>query len=273
MPTFLPSLCLPYLSIGSVIKSLTCCVWCNNSDAIATRGRAHGQSVIEFLGTRPAQKHQSLVGSVTAASRFEDTRDVLTNRWNDAVHSILAEATGPGGVREFTEALPDDDVPPRKEINSQSASSQKLRNEDMNVLESLRQTAMLASMFHAGSTAILLGMVAPMITSTSAIVDPIYSFLALATSLGMGSLVHAQGTSRLAKRHEEEWKRRASRLEEAISVIGRRELARVERRILQGVAPYTRYVENEQKRIQQATESCEGVLVASRQLRNRIQKL
>ena len=256
-----------------MIISLPCCVWFNNSDAVATRGRAHGQSVIEFLGTRPAQKHQSLVGSVTAASRFEDTREVLTNRWTDAVHSILGQATGPGGVREFAEAMPDDDVPPRKEIDSQSTSSQKLRNEDMNVLESLRQTAMLASTFHVGSTAILLAMVAPMITSSSAFVDPIYSSLALATCLGMGGLVHTQGTSRLAKRHEENWRRRASRLDEAISVIGRRELDRVERRILQGVAPYARYVENEQRRIQQATESCERVLVASRQLRNRIQKL
>ena len=252
-----------------------------SSDAVATRGRAQGQAVIEFLGTRPAQKHQSLVGSVTAASRFEDTRQVLTDSWSEAVQSIL------GGddsrTDNITKAASRNGDDPKSEGSGTPATSQperirkhttqNLRKEDMRVLESLRQTAMLASAFHAGSTAVGLALVAPMIASTAAIVDPIYASVALAASLGTGSLIHAQGTSRVAKRHEDEWKRRASRLEEAISVIGRRELDRVERRILQGVAPYSRYVENEQQRIQEATESCERALVASKQLRNRIQKI
>jgi len=41
--------------------------------------------VIEFLGKRPAIKNQSLVGSVSAASRFEDTRKSLYDKLSDAV--------------------------------------------------------------------------------------------------------------------------------------------------------------------------------------------
>jgi hypothetical protein len=56
---------------------------------VATRGRAQGQAVIEYLGKRPAIKNQSLVGSVTAASRFEDTRKLLGDRLSTVVRDIL----------------------------------------------------------------------------------------------------------------------------------------------------------------------------------------
>ena len=43
------------------------------SDNIATSSIAQGQAVIEYLGKRPAVVGQNLIGSVTAASRFEDS--------------------------------------------------------------------------------------------------------------------------------------------------------------------------------------------------------
>jgi hypothetical protein len=55
------------------------------ADSIATRGRAQGQAVIEFLGKRPASRNQSLVGSVTAASRFEETRQNLLDGMTQAL--------------------------------------------------------------------------------------------------------------------------------------------------------------------------------------------
>eukprot|EP00978_Attheya_sp_CCMP212_P020136 scaffold57250_cov32-Attheya_sp.AAC.1 len=45
-------------------------IYCRND--VATLAWAQGQAVIEYLGRRPAIKSQSLVGNVTATSRFED---------------------------------------------------------------------------------------------------------------------------------------------------------------------------------------------------------
>ena len=47
--------------------------------------------MIEFLGKRPAVKNQSLVGSVSAASRFEDTRKVLQDQLSGAVKMHVVE--------------------------------------------------------------------------------------------------------------------------------------------------------------------------------------
>ena len=63
------------------------------SDSVATRGRAQGQAVIEYLGNRPAMKNKSLVGSVTAASRFEDTRKALRERLSSVVLDALQKGS------------------------------------------------------------------------------------------------------------------------------------------------------------------------------------
>jgi len=57
---------------------------------IATRGRAQGQSLIEFLGQRMIQKSSySLVGKVTAASDFEGVRQRLVARLQGALDRSL----------------------------------------------------------------------------------------------------------------------------------------------------------------------------------------
>jgi hypothetical protein len=59
-------------------------------DDIATSSRAQGQAVIEYLGKRPAVVGQNLIGSVTAASRFDDTRKDLLEKMSHALKSVYA---------------------------------------------------------------------------------------------------------------------------------------------------------------------------------------
>ena len=210
-------------------------VFCEScSDSVATRGRAQGQAVIEYLGKRPAMKHQSLVGSVTAASRFDDTKRNLTEQLTHAVQSML---------------------PPSLE-----------HDQEQSVLQSLRHMAWISATLNIGA-----------ITSAFAIgvelVDPIPGLLASSSLAIGGGALWTTGVYRIRQRFQDEWASRATKLEGALQAICDKELERVNRRILNGVAPYTRFVESEQERIDLFREECEGVCVAARNLRNRISKL
>jgi small GTP-binding protein len=61
------------------------------ADSLATSARTQGQAVIEYLGKRPAIKSQSLVGSVSAASKFDETKGAMLNKMSDAVTNVLSE--------------------------------------------------------------------------------------------------------------------------------------------------------------------------------------
>jgi hypothetical protein len=207
------------------------------SDSVATRGRAQGQAVIEYLGKRPAMKNQSLVGSVTAASRFEDTRKLLGDRLSTAVRDIL-----------------------------QSNDEQHERLEKERLFRSLRQTALLSASLQTGA----LGSAMAVATQ---VLEPLPG-LALISSLVLGGgACYTVGTSRIGTHYQQQWSHRADRLDNALDAICTKELERVNRRILDGVAPYTRFVESEQERIDRLREQCDGVFSAARNLRNRISKL
>ena len=205
-----------------------------HSDSVATRGRAQGQAVIEYLGKRPAMKNQSLVGSVMTASKFEDTRRILVEKLTQAVQASLP--------------------------------STKDGEERQQLLDSLRQTAFVSATLHAGALSSAVAMVAEL-------VDPIPGAV-VASSLAMGgALWLTTGTSRIRNNYQNDWTHRAKKLDASLETVCQKELDRVNRRILDGVAPYTRFVESEQDRIDQLREQCEGVTSAARNLRNRISKL
>ena len=203
------------------------------ADAIATRGRAQGQNAIEYLGKRPAMKNHSLIGSVTTASRFEDTRRILDERLSEAVSKI---------------ALRSIDEP--KAV----------------VFDSLRNTALVSSALNIGG-------LASIVCTAIEIIDPV---VGIATTSGLalsGGAWLALGTSRIRSRYQQEWSDRAESLDEALKEICDKEVERVNRRILDGVAPYTRFVESETGRIHDLREKCEQACTAARNLRNRINKL
>lgn len=205
-----------------------------DSDSVATRGRAQGQAVIEYLGKRPAMKNRSLVGSVTAASRFEDTRKNLAERLSTVVESVL------------------------------KADHDHIDKDRL--FHSLRQTALLSSSLQVGALCSGLSIYFQML-------DPLTGWIALSVLAGGGGAAYLMGTKRVAQQYQQQWQQRAGRLEYALAAISDKELDRVNRRILDGVAPYTRYVESEQQRIDYLQEQCERIGSAARTLRNRISKL
>lgn len=205
------------------------------SEAIATRGRAQGQAAIEYLGKRPALKNRSLVGSVTAASRFEDTRKNLEDKLTTVVENILKH---------------DDDV-----------ALDKAR-----LFTSLQQIGIAFSTLQVG--ALCSGL-----CTYFQLLDPATGWIGLLAFAGGGGVTYVLGTSRTTREFQQTWNQRAERLESALAIISDKELDRVNRRILDGVAPYTRYVESEQQRIDYLQEQCERIGSAGRILRNRISKL
>jgi small GTP-binding protein len=202
------------------------------ADSIAVKGRAQGQAVIEFLGKRPAVHNQSLVGSVTNASRFEDTRNSLTEHMSEAV---------------------------RRNIDAE------LEAEEASVLSGLRLSAWLSLSMGLNAVG-----VASALAMGFQVMDPVTGVVACSAFAASSGLVFSRGPQRIANQHRDLWESRSRNLDEALEVISVRELDRVDRRIRDGVAPYTRFVEAEQERIDRLTRECEDVLSESNRLRKRI---
>eukprot|EP00536_Pseudo-nitzschia_multiseries_P000865 jgi/Psemu1/179702/e_gw1.11.257.1 len=206
------------------------------ADSVATRGRAQGQAVIEYLGKRPAIKNnQSLVGSVTTVSRFEETRKNLVEKLSNSVDEILKG----GGAEDIDKTR---------------------------LFVSLKQVALVSSASQVGalSSGLLLALEA---------IDPVTGWIAASSLCFGGGASYVLGKAKIQQRYNEQWSRRARHLDKALDAITAKEVDRVNRKILDGVAPYTRFVETERERIADLQERCERVTSASRNLRNRIQKL
>jgi hypothetical protein len=180
-------------------------------------------------------KNQSLIGSVTAASRFEDTRKALVER----LSSVL-------------------------DLTILNDKDQEL--EQKKLFHSLHQTASISTALHMGGlgSAILLAL---------DILDPVMGGISLSLLVAGGVGSYTLGINRITRQFEHEWSQRAQIMDKALEAIGRKELDRVNQRILAGVAPYTRFVESEQARLEDLLLQCEGIQSAARSLRNRINKM
>lgn len=203
------------------------------ADSIAIHGRAQGQAVIEFLGKRPSSKSNSLVGSVTAASRFEETRQSLSESLTLAVQRHV-------------------DVDQHEE--------------ETKVLQKLQSAARLSAALNA--TAVL-----SVAASAAQLVDWMVGF-------GVGSACGIAGLALLsympkqvAAEFEELWRMHARYLDDAVSAVCSKELERVERRVRDGVAPYSRFVEAEGQRIDMLSKKCEDVVFEAQRLRKQIVNL
>lgn len=182
-------------------------------------------------------KNQSLIGSVTSTSRFENTRQTLGKLMSQAVQTTLEGKTNNGAA------------------------------ERDGMFQSLRQLAVLSAAMNTAA----IGTGA--ISISALLLDPLIG-LSLASSLLLsGNAIYFVGTSRLSKTYRSQWSNRAEQLSVALDVIYSKELDKVDRRIFDGVAPYTRFVESEQGRIDNLRDECEGVATAARSLRNKIGKL
>ena len=181
------------------------------------------------------KSNQSLVGSVTTVSRFEETRKDLVEKLSNSIDEILK----PGRVEEI---------------------------DSTRLFASLKQIAFVSSSLHtcAIGSGILLALEA---------IDPVTGWIALSSSLIGGGTSFALGTAKIRQRYNDQWIQRAQHLEKALDAITTKEVDRVNWKILDGVAPYTRFVKTERERINYLKERCERMTSATRNLRNRIQRL
>lgn len=204
------------------------------SDTIATSSRAQGQAVIEYLGKRPAVVGKNLIGSVTAVSRFEDTRKDLSDKMSQAVNSVLS---------------------------SHDAERQRL-----SVFQSLKNASYISG---AANTVMLLSGISIALEVVNVIPGAMATFGFAA--IGVGIIPYSNG--KVIEDYEMAWKQRDEKLNVALDTLCSKEIQRIHKRILDGVAPYTRYVETEEYAIYKLNEECELLSNSTQILRNKILKL
>ena len=208
------------------------------AESVATRGRAQAQTVIEFLGQRPMQSRNgsSLVGSVTAASRFEETRQQLAEHLQQAIQRHWAD---------WDE-----------------------RQAEQTLLAMLQQAAWMSFGLNVGALGTIL------LAATTSVLDFVTAALAASALTASSALVVTTGRQQIVQRqHVDRWTRRSDCLMEDIQVIHEQHVERLDRRIRDGVSPYTRWVEVEQERLQSLAEQCDRLTVQAQRLRQRIRDL
>lgn len=208
------------------------------SEQMATRGRAQGQCMIEVLGAAAAAANtpsSSLVGSVVAASRFEETRTTLESNMLRAV---------------------------TRNIDSDA----NLEREEFSFLDHLKYSVWFSLGMNVSSLVLVFA-------TAIQIVD-------VTIGLGVGTCLVAAGVSsftmrtrQIADKYNEIWKTRSQRLDKDIRDICVHEAERVERRISAAVAPYTRRIEAEQKRIDKLVQTCDELTSMAQRLRKQIGNL
>jgi small GTP-binding protein len=209
----------------------------DTADAIALRGRAQGQTLIEFLGKRPSvRQNQSLVGRVTAASRFEDTRQSLIQSLSRAVEtSLLCDG---------------------EEDDSHSKA----------VLDQLRSTTRLSTVF---------GVAGLTVWATAALqLVGVFTGVSIGTALmATGGAALSSTHWGTAKGYQRLWETKSAELDDRLKVICNKELEHLERRVQDGVTPYRLFIESEQSRLNSISSDCSDVLRSAHALRTRIDDL
>ncbi len=203
------------------------------SEDIATRARVQGQGVIEYLGKRPAVTSQSLIGSVTAASRFEDIRKGMVDKMSASVKTVCSS---------------------HDPIREQEATFQHLRT-----------TSIVSGVFLAAS-----------LVDGVATAGDFFDFtagLASASAFALfGGLFLPYRNRNFASTYQDQWEKSTERLDEALSAICTREVDRIQSKILDGVRPYTRFVQTEENRMTSLDAECDDLITSAHSLRKRINK-
>ena len=205
-----------------------------STDAIATSARAQGQAVIEYLGKRPAVVGQNLIGSVTAASRFEETRKDLYNKMIHAVNSVL--------------------------------SNYDAEQEKGDVFQSLKNTVYMASALNMLSLASGVGVALD-------VVNILPGCTGVISFAGLGVGIELYRTRQTKRKFEAQWEHRIEKLNTAFDTLCSKEVSRIHKKILDGVAPYSRYVTTEREDVDRYAMEIQNLLASSQSLRNRIVKL
>lgn len=202
---------------------------------VASKAKAQGQSVIEYLGKRPAVKRNDIIGNVIASSRFDDTRHFFLTKLSRSVNDVL-------------DAF---------DINREA--------------DSLYQSLRITTIMIAISQNSLLSL--SVLACYHDLID-FYVGIAGASMLsisGLFALPHFRNRQLLSDL-ERKWSHLADRLDANILEISDHEIVSLNRSIIEGVAPYSRFVKSETERLQQLHGGCDDALSESHSLRSRIKK-
>ena len=220
--------------VSKGIEDELLCIVNECSDNMATMARSQGQAIIEYLGKRPAVVGQNLIGSVTAASRFENTRKSLGANMSNAVSSALAnyDAT----------------------------------NERTVMIDSMKKYMFVSTVLN--TCGFTVG-----VMSALDMIDIITGGISTVTLVVAGISMIPYSNRLISEKHENNWKRRASKLDEALSIICSKEIDRMHKKISNGVSPYTSYVKTQREEVASLKGECDELLSATHVLRSRVHKL
>ena len=174
------------------------------------------------------------MGSVTAASKFDETKGAMLNKMSDAVTNLLSD---------HDEQRDYDDLS-----------------------KSFKQIVLLSTAFQLGAA----GVAIMTASSSLPVVSGLTGSCALAAS---GAMLMTHGTKRVSSQYQEIWQDRQSQLDEVIEAVSLREIEKIDQKVRRSIAPYTRFVETEEARISSMTVECEAVRASAQALRQRISKL
>ena len=206
------------------------------SEHLAVQSRAQGQALMEFLGSRPSQSrsNQSLVGHILAASRFEEFRETVTQQLHQAVDRHAM-------VKNHHEA-----------VNQ--------------LLARLSQTTQ-------ASVALQMGGLSAALVTWALWLDAWVGLGAATALIGVGAAVLSQGRQAAVQTYSDQWTRRGKSLDEDLEQIGKQAIAKVQRRIQDGVAPYQNFITVEQQHIEDLESLCQEAQGTAKNLRKRINNL
>ena len=215
---------------SNTVKGVMTVMVSDMANSVALISRAQGQAMIEYLGKRPVMKTRSLLSSVTTASQYEDTRRNLHHNLMSAVNKHVD----------------------MKELDIQESFLSRI------------QTIVYCSMaLNSGSICV----------ATACLMQVVDAMVGVSTCTilcASSALTWHVGRQTAVDRYSSLWTLCSLRLDEDIKSISTKETDRVCRRIMDGITPYTLFVEAEQERLQQLSDQCEGLTATARQLRNRI---
>lgn len=207
------------------------------ADTIAIRCRTQGHTVIEFLGTRPSKTiQQSLIGNVTATSRFDDVRTNIYLYMSSAIEKHI--------------------------------DTDKIDANERTLLQQLQYSGYYTISLCTGtiglSTITALNLMDPIIGSVFSTLGGLASFYMLSSS-------HRK---RIGEQFIHNFQSNViDKLQDDMNIICTKEMDRIHYKIQNCVQPYTNFIENENTRIEKLITQCNDITLKSKQLRARINKL
>ena len=204
---------------------------------VQMKAKSQGRSVVEYLGRRPSLKKDNIIGDILPVSNFDKTHKSL-------VECISAHICG-------------------------LAKNVNLENETKALQTSLKSTSFIFAFTQMG--AFSGGLLCANIDQH--LVLPEVAGIVTSIILSAGGILFTQ--NRYSKVKDDLLSKSLIQQEQfdyALKESLIKEIATLQRQIMDGVSPYSRYVKSERNRIEKWRTECEDIMSEVHSLRGRIKK-